>query len=439
MKFIRKFRFSKYVFIFIFLSICISYLWLFIVTPENITFIEGEEYTLDFEKNLLLSIEKKDNDILKFLDTGVSGWNNIFRVSAPVMFKTQKKGSTKVNLKFMGIVPLKSVNINIIPDREVVACGNTIGVKIKTQGILVIGISSVEIEDNKSIIPAKTSGIKPGDFICEVNNNVMNNVDELINEIYKSKGNPLKVKYTNGSYQHETYITPQKSINDKKYHIGLWVRDSAAGIGTLTFFEPETGYFGALGHGITDIDTEILLPINEGEILKSNIITVKKGEAGTPGELKGVFVETRNRLGIIEKNCDYGIYGIINNKFLNNSEMKICSIGLRNEIKEGSAYIFANISGNTVKKYSIEIEKVFRNNYKDTRGMVIKITDEELIKETGGIVQGMSGCPIIQNNKIVGAITHVIVNNPVKGYGIFIESMINNIESSYNKVYKDVG
>jgi stage IV sporulation protein B len=207
----------------------------------------------------------------------------------------------------------------------------------------------------------------------------------------------------------------------------LWVRDSTAGIGTLTFYEPETLNFGALGHGITDIDTGILMASSSGEILESSILGIKKGTQGSPGELKGVFIEDEKRLGIIKMNTESGIYGTLTENGEKKATKRLYPIGLRSEVQEGPAVILSNIDGNSVKEYDVEIERVSRQNVNGTKGMIIRITDESLLKATGGIVQGMSGSPIIQNGKLVGAVTHVLVNDPAKGYGIFIEAMVKNI------------
>jgi stage IV sporulation protein B len=214
--------------------------------------------------------------------------------------------------------------------------------------------------------------------------------------------------------------------DDKKYHIGLWVRDSTAGIGTLTFYDPKTSAFGALGHGITDIDTGLLMPVDSGEIIESSILGIKVGKSGVPGELKGVFIEDM-RLGTIENNSEFGIYGKLSDNAANKITGKLYPIGLRSEIKEGPAVILSNIDGKSIAEFEIEIQKVSRQNINGSKGMIIKVTDQKLLEATGGIVQGMSGSPIIQNGKIIGAVTHVLVNDPTKGYGIFIEGMLKNL------------
>lgn len=205
------------------------------------------------------------------------------------------------------------------------------------------------------------------------------------------------------------------------------MRDSTAGIGTLTFYDPVTKGFGALGHGITDIDTGAIMPVQRGELVESNILTVKKGTKGNPGELKGVLIEDSGVLGTIVKNSHYGIYGTLNDAALDKFPNVKYPIALRNDIKVGPATILANIDGKKVEEYSIEIEKVSRKSANGLKGMVIRVTDDRLLEATGGIVQGMSGSPILQDGKLVGAVTHVLVNDPARGYGILIEWMIKNM------------
>ena len=232
-------------------------------------------------------------------------------------------------------------------------------------------------------------------------------------------------------------MTPVKSSEDGKYHIGLWVRDSTAGIGTLTFYDADTGKFGALGHGITDIDTGTLMSVKSGEKLESDILGVKMSRSGVPGELKGVFSEGR-QLGTIESNTEVGIYGKLEKHAMQRMKGKMYPVGVRANIKEGPAVILSNIDGKKTEEYDIVIQKVSRQNLNGSKGMIIKITDERLLSTTGGIVQGMSGSPVIQDGKIVGAVTHVLVNDPTRGYGIFIETMLMNASQNLSAGYKMV-
>lgn len=295
--------------------------------------------------------------------------------------------------------------------------------KLYTNGVLVVGMSEIEGIDNKKYKPYQNSGIEEGDIIISVNDNYIESTEELILEVNNSNGNVLEVKYLHEEKTKQCSITPVK-INSEEYKLGLWVRDSAAGIGTVTFYEPESKNFGALGHGITDIDTGELINIASGEFVTTKVINVIKGKEGIPGKIQGT-VENQKNIGKIFKNTQFGIYGNVDDlSSLKIDNSKYMEVALRNEIKTGKATILCSVDNKEVKEYDIEIQKIYKENDYNNKSMFIKITDQELIQKTGGIIQGMSGAPIIQNGKFVGAITHVLVNNPTEGYGVFGDIMI---------------
>ncbi len=425
--------------LFVFLSICfvilaLTYVRAIYSLPNQLTLFENQEYIYNFKSPFLVNIETDNNDMLMFesCDNKVKG--SYYKLSDPIMFKTKKMGRVMLNIKLFGLIPLKTLQVDIVPNKELVACGNTIGVKLKVNGILVIGLSDVTTTDGKKEFPAKNSGIKAGDLIVEINKKRIDTIEELINEIDACNGDNILVKYKRENTFNNILIRPVISIEDNKYRTGMWVRDSTAGIGTLTFYDPDSKGFGALGHGITDIDTGILMPVEKGEIVESNILAIKKGKQGSPGELKGVLIEDRNELGIISRNSRHGIYGKLNDNALTRFGTQKYPIGLRSEVKVGPAVIFANIDGKEVQTYDIEIVKLSNKSTSGSKGMIIKVTDERLLEATGGIVQGMSGSPVIQDGKLVGAVTHVLVNDPTRGYGIFIEWMVRNITDEQKDV-----
>lgn len=430
--------------IFIFLSVCFvvllfSYIRIITVLPGKLTLMEGEEYVYDFKSPLLVSIKADKEGVVKLNNDELKGSSGYIKIVNPISFKSVKKGCVSLKMRIFGILPLKTMEINVVPNKKIAACGNTIGVKLRISGILVVGLSDVEDTDGNKSNPAKQSGIKPGDLITQVNKVSPRSIDDLIAEVEKSNGGKIKITYKHGDSYNVADIKPVRSGDDNKYHIGLWVRDSTAGIGTLTFYDPESKCFGALGHGITDLDTGALMPVNTGEILESNILAIKRGKQGNPGELKGVFIEDRNKLGVIKSNCDYGIYGTLDSEAADRLSSRLYPMASRNQVKEGPATILANVEGNTVEEYSIEIQKVSKQRLNSAKGMVIKITDRKLLNISGGIVQGMSGSPIIQNGRIVGAVTHVLVNDPTRGYGIFIEKMMQNIPDTTALALKNAG
>ncbi len=421
---------------FIFLSICTAvmaagYIRIFTMVPGRITLLEGREYVYNWKSFLFVSI-KADKSGIVALKSNERPMNESalpvneaasLKRSRSFSLKAVKQGTVGLSMKILGLIPIKTMQVDIVPDKKIMACGNTVGVRLKLDGILVIGVSDVETAEGRKQ-PVKDGNIKAGDLIVEVNNRKIYDTDELIEEIEKSRGKGIAIKYMRGNTLMETTVYPVLSKNDDRYRLGMWVRDSTAGIGTLTFYDPETRTFGALGHGITDVDTGTLMPVKEGELLESNILSVVKGKAGSPGELKGVFVEGKKKLGSILKNTEYGIYGVFYENFTRLFPGKQYPIGLRHQIKVGPAKILANISGKKVEEYDIEIVKTTKQSFTGSKGMVLKITDKRLLENTGGIVQGMSGSPIIQDGRIIGAVTHVLVNDPTRGYGIYIEWML---------------
>ena len=328
-----------------------------------------------------------------------------------------------MKIRVFNTIDASNISVNIIPKTKVVPLGNAIGLKLYTKGVLVVGMGDIN-----GVKPYENTKIEEGDRIISVNNKEIKNTEELIETVNSFQGKELEVKYINNKNQEQTAsITPIKGT-DNEYKLGLWVRDAAAGVGTATFYEPTSGLFVALGHGITDIDTGKLITIANGELVNSNIISIVKGEKGKPGEIRG-SIEGQTKLGDIYKNTSFGIYGKINNDImLQNTENEI-EVMPRNEIKQGKAYIICELENEKKDKYEIEIEKIYLNNNKDNKSMLIKITDERLLEKTGGIIQGMSGAPIIQDNKFVGAITHVLVNNPKEGYGVFADMMLKEVKS----------
>ena len=324
------------------------------------------------------------------------------------------------------IFPSEVIDVSALEEIEVIPSGEIIGVKLYTSGVLVVGTSSIKSEDGLNYKPYDGTGIQEGDSILSVNDMIVNSTEELTNSIQNSNGEKLKIKYIRNEEEKECEITP---IKDKEgiYKIGLWVRDSAAGVGTLTFYNPETQSFAGLGHAITDIDTGDVINTSSGEVDNVNIISIIKGQKQQPGKIQG-SIKNENAIGNIYTNTKYGIYGVVKN--INNLSIdysKRMKVASRQEIKQGPATILSAIDG-TVKEYCIEIEKIYLNNNYDNKSMLIKVTDEELINKTGGIIQGMSGSPIIQNGKFVGAVTHVFVNDPQVGYAVFGDIMISQLK-----------
>lgn len=321
---------------------------------------------------------------------------------------------------FLGF-KIKTVEVMAIPKEiEVYPGGNVVGIKLQTNGPLVVGFSDIKQENEKTYSPSKESGINLGDTILSINDIEINSSEILAETLDTIEADELNITIERDGKVMNKMVKPIKS-NEGKNKIGLWVRDSTAGIGTVTFIHPDTGAYGALGHPITDVDTGDLIKISKGNIVNSSIVSVKKGEKGSPGELKGVFINDDIKLGDVSQNTKYGVFGEYSLEEYYGEKM---GVALKNEIKEGPAQIISTIDDGEPRKFDVVIEKLLPQDNPGSKSMVIKVVDEELLEKTGGIVQGMSGSPIIQDGKLVGAITHVLVNKPDTGYGIYIEWML---------------
>lgn len=316
---------------------------------------------------------------------------------------------------------VKAVDNSIV--KKVNPIGRVIGLKLYTNGVLVVGMSEVEDENGNKCKPYQNTGIQEGDMIKTANGEEVKNTTDLINIINSCKGQEIPIKYERDSGDIYTTIKPVKS-NDGNYMMGLWVRDAAAGLGTLTYYDEENASFAALGHGIDDVDTGKLLEISNGEVVTSKIISIVKGEKGKPGEIRGT-IDEGEKIGEIIENTEIGIYGkVTNTEFIDSIKLEEVPVASRNQIKIGKAKIFCQLNNEGIDEYEIEIKKIYKTNNKDNKSMLIKITDQKLINITGGIIPGMSGTPIIQDGKFIGAITNVLLNDPLQGYAIFADMMI---------------
>jgi len=334
----------------------------------------------------------------------------------------KKKGEIDNTQKVMAVkspFAKKNQEITVYPG------GQPIGVKLNTKGVLVVALSDINGANDKVPSPAANAGVQIGDSIIKINDIEINSAEDLSRLVNKGKNSELILKLQRkNSDLFEIKVKPTLDSSDGKQKIGLWVRDSTAGVGTLTLYDDKTKKFAALGHPITDSDTGTILNVNSGVIVSSNIVSIKKGTRGSPGELRGIFINEDKIKGQIITNTECGIFGDGTKSLINDKFNKPMKIGLRSEIKVGKAQILTTINGSEPEMFEIEIQKLLPQNTSGSKSMVIKVTDPRLLEKTGGIVQGMSGSPIIQNNKIIGAVTHVLINKPDVGYGIYIEWML---------------
>lgn len=321
-------------------------------------------------------------------------------------------------------VPIKKVDVKVLKQPEIIPGGQSIGIQLHTLGVLVVGHHLVQQKEDEAKSPAEEANIKVGDIILEMNGKKVRKLEDIKHIVQHAGENKenIVIKLKRGNETLETNLTPKLNEMENKYQIGLYIRDSTTGIGTITFYEKNTGKYGALGHIISDQDTKKPLEVYEGKIVPSTVTNIAKGNQGIPGEKHAKFSIQDGQLGTINKNTPFGVFGQLTRPL--NDLQKPMPIALANEVKKGPAHILTVIEGYKVEKFDIEIIHSIPQTYPATKGLIIKVTDERLLEKTGGIVQGMSGSPIIQNNKLVGAVTHVFVNDPTSGYGVHIEWML---------------
>jgi len=315
--------------------------------------------------------------------------------------------------------------VHVVSERVLIPGGQSVGIQMDTKGVLVVGLEEIETEQG-IISPGYLAGLQIGDMILSVDGKPVYNAEDVGN-IINSKKNKIDMTVLRKKEELQFQVQPVKSLNDETYKIGVWVKERIAGIGTLTFYDPKTNMFAALGHGIYESRTGTLLGVESGELLSTEVKSITEGAAGKPGEIRGIFYSDTDALGLVIENSSFGIYSEGKDfSILQNTEPMIMAV--QDQIKEGPAVIRTTISGNTVETFNIYIDKVNRQKAAGSKGLELTVTDERLLANCGGIVQGMSGSPIIQNGRIVGAVTHVFVDNPTKGYGIFAQWMVEECE-----------
>jgi stage IV sporulation protein B len=414
-----KFRLkTKYLLLFIIIFVLFYSLSLSqsLFYPSDFKIIKGENKNLNI--SFPFSLDNRDVSIVE----------TIFNEGKKsITLNGIDEGETNLQIKLLGLIPVKNYNVNVVNRPELVPGGNAIGVRMNTKGVLVVAVTEVINIKGNRISPARESGLKVGDSIIEINGEKISSAEQVVRILNNVKEEAVNIVVLRNKEEIKITATPIQCLQDNSYRLGIWVRDKTSGIGTMTFYDKKSNKFGALGHGISDMDTGKLLNVDNGLVMNAKISDIEQGKKGTPGEIKGVFYKTDDILGEIYDNNDYGIYGVLKD----NDDIKIKNsipIGYKEEVKPGKAYILSTLDDNIVDKYEIEILKVEPQEKPQQKSMIIKVTDERLLNKTGGIIQGMSGSPIIQDDKLIGAITHVFVNDPTKGYGIYIEWMLENIK-----------
>ncbi len=390
-KLIKYFRAVTMLLVFVLLALL---LFGFFAIPDEISTLDFSERTI----NVVYSLDPLESEI----STQTSN----------------DKKTIDVKVSLFKSIPVKNSRLKIQQRRYVVPSGEIFGLRLYTRGVLVVTTDRVETPDGMRF-PAQEAGIVSGDIITEIDGETVTDHAQVANKITLSGGKTMKIVYLHDGKTRKTDFTPAYSSAQCKYIGGLWIRDSAAGIGTMTYYEKTSGAYGGLGHAVCDVDTADILPFAQGDVVEAEINGCRKSHSGEAGELCGSF--SGAVFGELYANTDSGVYGVLNELPENNDEIPVA---VKSEVSTGKAQIIATVDSNGPQYYDIEIERVDVND-SDNRNMIIRITDEKLIEKCGGIVQGMSGSPIIQNKMLVGAVTHVFINEPCRGYAIFAENMLN--------------
>ena len=383
--------------------------------PAKICVISGQEENLIFNLPITGVIRHENNKDVKM----------VVNLNEPVTLMADKITSYDMELQLFGIFSLKDIQLQIVEPKELIPAGIPIGIYMETEGVMIVDIGEVKCSQEITM-PAKYI-LQQGDYVLKANGEKIDHKRELVECIEQCEGESLILTIKRGNQVFDAKVTP--ALNEEgQYQVGIWIKDNVQGIGTLTYVD-ELGSFGALGHGIHDSDTGKVVDIRSGSLYMTDIISIKKGERGEPGELTGIIdYNQRYVLGDIYANTGSGISGNCNKRLMDTlTGLERLPIGYKHEVSEGPAQIVCTVDGSR-QYYDIEITKMHFDAQIENKGLEIKVTDQALLELTGGIVQGMSGSPIIQDGKMVGAVTHVLVNDPTRGYGIFIENMLEAAE-----------
>ena len=386
--------------------------------PEEIILSNNQSSDLNFGIPVKFEVENTCNKV------NIRSLSKIFGFSTEANITSNNLNNTYLSIYPFGLFPDKEIKLVSKNEKQVILGGQSIGIVMKTDGVLIVGFSKVINKNGSSYSPAEKAGLQVGDLIKTANNSSVDDIGDLSEIVDGCKGSSISIDIERNKKDMECDIIPVVDLEDGKYHIGIWGRDGSSGIGTLTYIDLSDMTFGALGHPITDMDTGEILPIGNGSIYYSNIKYIFKGISGQPGELKGQFDTSEGPIANISENSVTGIFGTLKDSSIGTSEGDFVSVADKKDVELGPARILTTIDSRGPVFFDCEIIKINNTDSNSNKNMVIKVTDEDLIEKTGGIVQGMSGSPIIQNDKLIGAITHVFINDPTCGHAIFIENML---------------
>ncbi len=397
--------------------------WVYIryAVPDRLNLVVSEEEIFHFSLPPGVTLESESEEVVLGNSSNIPAGKVRVQAAEPVSMYGASEGSYQVGMKLFGIIRMKDIQVDVVDSMYAVPCGTPVGIYLKSRGIMVIGTGEI-VNDAGNVVEPAFGVLKSGDYIEKVNGQEMKDKNDLISAVNACNGNAVQLEVRRDGELMKIDLNPVHA-EDGTYKLGAWVRDDTQGIGTVTYVDLN-GSFGALGHGISDSDTGMLVDIEDGELYETQILGIEKGVSGKPGVMSGVIYYGKGtKLGEVTANTDEGIFGTVNEKFTEAIQSEAIPVGFRQDVHKGQAFIRSDVSGE-VKDYEIEIQKVDYSSLQKNKGMVIRVVDEELLNLTGGIVQGMSGSPIIQDGKLIGAVTHVFIQDSTRGYGIFIENML---------------
>ena len=399
--------------------------------PDQLLLIQGQEktVTLGFPFSVAAQGEVSALGMQTQTIQDVTGEDHEQKTGESISFMPTVPGEASVTISlFGGALPIKTMQVAVAAERTIIPGGHSIGVALYTRGALVVGNGEIKTKQGVRN-PALEAGIQPGDVILQVNGTEVENAAHLSELVNLDQGEAIQMLINRSSQMMHVQVLPAQDIQDGKFRLGLWVRDSTAGVGTLSYNDFINKKYGALGHGIMDPDTGTYLQVKNGEIMISDIIDIKQGAKGEPGELRGTFLDKQEKIGNINVNCEYGIFGDTYKNITNSLFPDGIKVGSHTSVHEGDASLLTTLDEKGIRQYKCEVVRLLPQDTPTSKGMIIRITDPVLLERTGGIVQGMSGSPIIQDGRMVGVVTHVFINDPTRGYGIYVDWMLKTSDS----------
>lgn len=412
------------------ISLCftIGFIWYYMDRriPDQFRVVAREEEVLDLKLPFDVTLVSDSQEVVLGQESEIPSDEIRLKMDEPLTLFARKQGSYRLNLKLFGSIPLKEIQVEAVDSSYAIPCGLPVGIYLKSKGVMVIGTGRIRDEHGAESEPAYGI-LQSGDYIEAINGDPLRDKEALITSLSHMDGEEALLRIRRDGRELEVSVHPARS-EDGTRKLGAWVRDDTQGIGTMTYIDA-SGRFGALGHGISDSDTGNVVEIEQGALYETEILGIEKGTVGNPGVMAGViYYGPGTRLGTVTENRETGIFGTVNEQMMKQMSEQVTSsqalkIGHRQDVKKGQAWIRSDVSGQ-LRDYEIEIQKVDYNPVQKNKSMVLRVVDQELLRLTGGIVQGMSGSPIIQDGKLIGAITHVFVQDSSRGYGIFLETMM---------------